>query len=297
MEIAFSFDINYVNQTKVSISSLYKHNSDLSLLLLVVGKKSEFQNFEQWLKNKNAVYRIIEIDDYFDNTAFKGSGRHIKTVYSKFFIPEISTNERTLYLDSDTFVKCSITELNNLSFSNKILAMAITPTNDLVEHYKLTTKKFYNDGVVLLNNKMCRSFNLKEKILKEFKLNNNNPLYLSEGLINKVAEGNIKDIPPRYNMLSGNIWIVNNNLKNYINNYYDLDKEFKNTTIVHFIAGFYNRPWNYPCFHPLKVEYRNEMKIIGWKTKFNKSNIRILLIGLLSKILKNKLSILKKYIK
>ena len=294
MEIAFSFDKNYVNQTKVSISSLYKHNDDISFLLLIVGKKDEFTNLEQWLLNLNAVYRFVEIDEYFDNTAFKGSGRHIKTVYSKFFIPDISTNERTLYLDSDTFVMASIAELDNLIFSNKILAMSITPTNHLVEHYKLATDKFYNDGVVLLNNKMCKSFKLKDKILREFKLNNNDPLYLSEGLINSVAQGNIQDLPPRFNMLSGNFWIAKNKLENYINNYYDLDEELKNVIIVHFIAGFYNRPWNYPCFHPLKSEYRNEMKNISWLTTFSKPNIRVMLIGVLSKILGNKLTILKK---
>ena len=73
--------------------------------------------------------------------------------------------------------------------------------------------------------------------------------------------------------------------------YYDqqtIDDATKNPCIIHYLSGFYNRPWCKECSHPFKDKYLFYRKKTKWANKplqDKKLPTRIKFVGLLYKYL------------
>lgn len=288
MEIVYSFNKTYINQTKVSVLSVLEHNSDIKFLFLCFGVKEHYRSFLSFVDGLNVSFQFELIDHVMDDLGLRDGGRHIRSVYSKLLIPQISTEDVSFYLDSDTLVRGKLDDIF-LSFkdSEKIFGLAPVETDSLLEFYQIKSRFWYNDGVALINNNLFNEFKGLTKFMDEFKKQGYAIPYLSEGLINKVFEGKIYCIPIKYNMVSGYIRIVKLKLKNRpVRKYFNIEQELKDVRVLHYIGSFYNRPWFYPCTHPFKKQYRWYMNKLGWKATFKPLSLRLYIASIYSMILR-----------
>jgi hypothetical protein len=128
---------------------------------------------------------------------------------------------------------------------------------------------FFNDGVVLVNVDYCRENNLISKVIEQVNAFGGNPPVLSEGVLNKICGQNVKYLSLRYNLISGNLYFGLYDYDYLFEQLHyekeDLIDSCENPVIVHYIAGFYNRPWCKKCTHPFKEFYLYYKSISPWK--------------------------------
>ncbi len=68
----------------------------------------------------------------------------------------------------------------------------------------------------------------------------------------------------------------------------DLRESFEHPVIIHFLSGFYNRPWTKNCSHPLRGEFHKYKELSPWKDELlisAKLPIRLRVIGKMMEVL------------
>lgn len=274
MNIAYACNDGYVEQTGISIISLFENNTNASEInIYLISKGISTNNIYIINKICDKYKRNLIVVD-FDSIAYdlniSNIGRHIETIYAKIFFSRIDNVDKIFYLDSDTIINGSLEDLWSTNLDGYYMGMVETYTgNDAKKKLGLQPhSKFYNDGVALVNVDYCRKHRLIEKCLNGIEEFNGNPPVLSEGLLNKVCYGKIKSLSPRYNMMAGLYQNLNLSIK-YINTILDytetdLLESYQKPVVIHFLSGFYNRPWLKSCTHPLKNKYIHYKKISPW---------------------------------
>lgn len=101
--------------------------------------------------------------------------------YYRFFIDSLFPEyDKVIYLDCDIIVKGDISKLYNTNIKNYLVAAVPEQvmakykefSNYVEKALDVKTKKYFNAGVLLINTKMFRAYNIKlrfSKIIKEFK--------------------------------------------------------------------------------------------------------------------------------
>lgn len=275
MNIAYSCNDNYIEQTGISMISLFENNRDIKDLDVYLISKDVSPNNIGHLKSICSQYGrkliVVNFKDIAYDLNLSSTGRHIETIYTKIFFGRIKNLDRILYLDSDTIINGSLRDMNQVDLTDSYMGMVETYTGEKART-KLDmkpTSPFYNDGIALVNVDYCRHHHLIEKCLSVIDSFNGNPPILSEGVLNKVCEGHIKSISLKYNMMAGLYQIISLD-PSYVNkklNYsqQEIITSFNHPVVIHFLSGFYNRPWNIGCKHPLQNEYVKYKNISPWK--------------------------------
>lgn len=274
MKIAYSCNDYYIPQTCISIISLCENNRNIEeLSIYFIGKDVCDENIEI-LKNIVHNYGRELIYIPFENIAFdlniSSVGRHIETIYSKVFFSRIQGLDKIIYLDSDIIVDGSLEELWNIDLTDCYLGAVQTFCGCKHELGMPSDTPFFNDGMAIMNVDYCREHNLIEQTLRVIKDFNGNPPVLSEGALNKVCTGHVKYISLRWNCMAGILYygLLNiNYLAKLLTQYAkeDLYESCQHPVNIHYLAGFYNRPWFTPCSHPLKERYYYYQSLSPWK--------------------------------
>lgn len=152
---------------------------------------------------------------------------------------------------------------------------------------------FFNDGMAI-----GRQNNLIEKTLRVIEEYNGNPPVLSEGALNKVCQEKVLFISPRWNMMSGLYFYgvlsplyLAGKLTQY--SVSELSNYCSNPVIIHYLTGFYNRPWYSPCSHPLKHLYYKYQRMSMWKEIEPTHSSLPIRLRLISFYMKHKVLIIK----
>ena len=252
-------------------------------------KKELYELIEQ----RNGSLRIIPFKTIAYDLNINNTGRHIESVYAKIFFGRIPNIDRILYLDSDVVVVDKLDDFWNSNLKDKYCACVRTlASRKLCQQLGVDENSdIVNDGVVLMNLEKWRNDSILEKCLAYISKWNGNPPVLSEGTINAVCNGKILVVSPKYNLMSG---LVEGSAKKFRiltdRPFYtqdELDFARKNPCIIHFLSGFYNRPWCKKCSHPMKAEYFKYRQMTKWANEpLKESNLswRIKIIGLLFKL-------------
>lgn len=275
LKISYSCNDGYVMQTGISLISLLENNKNFeNITIYLISKNISNENIEV-LKNISSQYHrkliIINFDDIAYDLSVSSVGRHIETIYTKIFFSRIPDLDKVFYIDSDTIVTGSLSGLWDIDLDGYYMGMVETYTGNeariqLGMHDK---SPFYNDGVALCNVEYCRKNHLIDKCNQLIQSFDGNPPVLSEGVINKVCEGEILPISPKYNMMAGLYQLIKLNSR-YVSDRIgysetELIESANHPTVIHFLSGFYNRPWNKGCKHPLKHEFYKYKEMSPWK--------------------------------
>lgn len=274
MNIAYSCNDYYIPQTGISLISLLENNKDVEeITIYLISKDITNQNIAI-LKCICEQYDRHFINIPFDKIAYdlrlSDTGRHIETIYSKIFFPRIIGLNKCLYIDSDTIINGKLDELWSIDLTGKYLAAAETYTTKYQKLLDIPSNNFFfNDGVTLVNVDYCREMNLVERAIQFINSHNGNPPVLSEGTLNAICHSNIVIMSLRYNMMSGiyQIGMENPKFLASITRYEqsDIVASCKEPIIIHYLSGYYNRPWAESCTHPLKDIFIKYKSISPWK--------------------------------
>lgn len=277
MNIAYACDDNYIAQTGISIFSLLENNQDkdlISIYLISVNISSEnIKKIEDIVNQFKRELIVIPFRTIAPDLKLASVGRHIETVYAKLFFGNIEEVDKMIYLDSDIIINGSLDEMWNVDLENNYFGLVKTITKDSVVKLGLKkTDSFYNDGVAIVNAKALRDDNMQESFLKFIDFHFGDPPVLSEGTINVVCKDRIKTIHPKFNFASSFLMYKNRSL-NIISNeneYYPdkiMDEARKNPIVIHYLAGWFLRPWEVGCTHPLKNKYFEYKQKTVWKNE------------------------------
>lgn len=296
LSVAYSCNEAYIEHTGISILSLLENNKDdFEMIKIYFVGKNVSNNSISILKDITNVFnsKLIYIDfDYLcKDLDINSTGRHIETVYTKLFFSDIFEEEKILYIDSDTVINRSLISFWNIDINDYLVAGVSTPSIGDKKKLGLSESDlFINDGVVLMNLDGLRKGDYKLKFLDCISYYKGDPPVLSEGVINKVCKGKIKIVSPKFNLMSGLISYKHSKF-NGIRNFYskkELNEAIENPVIIHYLSGFYNRPWNLGSTHPMKDRYLFYKSKTKWKNNVLRKNnlsIRIKLIGLIYRYL------------
>lgn len=288
-----------MEQTIVSMKSMYENANnadDICLFFINMGIEDNSRiELIKLVEEYNSKIKIIEFADIaYDLNISSETGRHIKSVYAKLFFGRIVDLERIIYLDSDVIVKGDIEELWNIGLGENVCAgveTIHTREDNALIGYGIDDRAI-NDGVVLMDLKKWREGLYLEKCLKYINDHDGNPPVLSEGTINAVCKGNIKIINPKYNLISGLVMANADKICRLTQRPYysqtEIDEANRVPIIIHYLSGYYNRPWCSECTHPCKEEYlkyRNMTRYRDQPLSDKRLPIRLKMIGFLIRIL------------
>lgn len=294
--VAYSCNENYIQQTGISMISLLENNRNFEGVTIYFIYKDVSNSSLELLRSICLKYERVFIDIPFEKLCYDLDitqiGRHIETIYTKVFFSRIVGLEKVIYLDSDTIVVNSLSDLWNTSLDGCYMGVVETLTKFKSLLDIPLDQPFFNDGVVLVNVKYCRENNLIEKIFEIIKEFNGNPPVLSEGALNKACLGRVKYLSLRFNLMAGILYLCRNNVDYLASKLHstkeDLMDSCNHPVIIHFLSAFYSRPWYISCTHPYKAYYLKYKKISPWKNlplQKGKLPLKILLIHLLIKFL------------
>ncbi len=275
LKIAYACNDGYIMQTGISLISLFennKHFKDITLFLVSCGiSQDNFGIINKICESYGRTMKVVQFSDIAYDLNISAIGRHIETIYAKIFFERIEGVDKMIYIDSDTIVAGKLDGMWNVDLTDCFMGMVQTPTggNAKVLLGIPQDAPFYNDGMAIVNVAYCRKHGLIEKCRQLIAKFEGNPPVLSEGCLNKVCQGHIYKLSPRYNMMAGVYQMIKRDPSYVVErldyDYDDIMDSYLHPVIIHFLAGFYNRPWSKYCTHPLKGEFYKYKAISPWK--------------------------------
>ena len=256
LNIAISFDQNYLNQFYVLLESLFCNNKnqliDFHLIIKDDISVREIKKIESYINSKNCNFCRYYVDENLI-AKFVIKDTWPPSVYYKIFFPILvpSHIEKLLYLDTDTIIINSLSTVFNIELGNYPLAAVY---DNYVKNQPLIgieeDGKYFNSGVLLFNLVSWRQQNISEKAINYLKFEPQNILFVDQCALNAVLIDNWMALESRYNLIYSYIPqdISRQELKKFINN----------KVIIHFTL---QRPWNFLCKNRLRVLYKKYFKI------------------------------------
>lgn len=273
INIAYACDDNYMEQTAVSILSLIRNTKEpLRIFIIDMGIKNSSKKKLKSMINSNPKIGLEFIDKtiLFGDFSAETTKRHTNSVYAKIFFSKIEKIEKIIYLDSDTVINGNIKSLWEIDMEGRAIAGVETICDfQIKKMLGLSVDDiFINDGIVLIDLVKWRLEKYEEKCIEFIKKYNYNPPVLSEGTINVICKNDILKISPSFNLMSSFIFFKPKDLNILAGKkLYDeivFRESIKSPIIIHYLASFYNRPWNKECKHPLKNLYLDYKKETPW---------------------------------
>ena len=296
MNIAYACNEAYMEQTSVSIVSLLENNKNVDIIniyFIDMGTTEKSRDsLDRLVKKYGRELIIIDFNEIAYDLKIDNTGRHIASVYAKIFFGRITGIDRILYIDSDTVIVDDLSEYYNIDLTGYYCAAVETIHNESDNEIIGLTKeeKAINDGVVLMNLSLWREDHILEKCQEYIAKWNGNPPVLSEGTINAVCKNKMLIVNPCYNLSSGFVGVTARRIKMMTGRDFYTEEELRyansHPVIIHYLRGYYNRPWCKQCTHPMKDQYLKYRSLTDWKDtplQDKKLPTRIRLIGFLSR--------------
>ncbi len=248
IKVCYTCDDNYAKYTCVSIASILKNasNDDNLTIYIISNNISE--------ENKNKLENLKTIKDFRlkiitpTNDLFKDFQGIRTTDYlpiASFFRLKISSLitdiDKVIYIDPDTIVNKSLTELYNIDISNYYCGGILDiGYKRLGKKIGLKNNEFYiNSGVLLINLEKWRREKAEEKFINYASENLDKITLGDQDLINKCFAGNILKLDGKWNV--------------QVVNFCSRSDYTQNFNILHYTGGA--KPWKFGSYIPLKKYY------------------------------------------
>lgn len=249
--VVYSTDINYAICTSVSITSLLKNASKITLYDIYVliphdfpdKYKLIFLNFE---KKYRCKISFIEMEDYFNNFPNKIAHTTNQAYYRLVISNLITIYNKVIYLDGDTIIREDLSELYTYDIGDNYYGGVIHPLyyfENWKGHCKLLNiddlHSYINSGVLVVNINKINEDKLVDVFLDKIK--NDYPA-IDQDVINSVCYKKIAGLPFKYNVLPKCLEFLKNEKISELYDYESFYRDFKNPSIIHFADRI--KPWN-----------------------------------------------------
>jgi len=259
----YCFDENYNKQALCSINSLLKNTKEEIRIFIVHKNPESFEKYKSLIDKKSKLSSLVVYKFDKKNIDFPNiEEAHVsEATYYRFFINEYLPKdiEEVFYLDADIICnndpsvhyKNFLLELNK---SKHIIAVKTEWKDDFTvdgyhdEFYRLdlTSKKYFNAGVMLINLNRWRNSNVQEKLIEEQKKLKGKILLWDQDVLNSFFDG-------RYLELDG---FLNHNLDIFVSSKIkntfikEIDEKILNKIIFIHYSGK-SKPWSVKgAIHP-----------------------------------------------
>lgn len=230
--IVFSTDINYLNQTFVTMWSILKYRKN-------VDRKYRFYVLIPGAIEEEIKSHIIQMESAFDNFdvipytmdgRFDGltscSGRVPSTTFYRLLLPDILECPKCLYLDQDIAVLNDVADIFDAEIGENYVGAVkdhlIKFYDELSSEYKLDDDEYFNAGVLLLNLSALRKAQWNtatdELLKKKF-------IYGDQDILNIICKDKVHFFSKQMNCMCGE------------------SEPDNGTYIIHYVG--YSKPWNH----------------------------------------------------
>lgn len=236
MHIVTASDENYVAGVLVLIASAHRHNPQARFSVLTCAWSAESLARLAALAVRLGV-RIDAMDVSPEPLADLPLSRaHLtRAAYARLFIPDLLTEDRVIYMDSDMLVTGSLEAAWSVDLTGQVLAAVRcpAPTARFAAAIDLPLEQYFNSGFLVMNLDLFRAEGLARSCLEA--LADPNCRYLSEdeSALNVVARGRVTFLDAGFNV-------------------YALDRVWQtplsdpaSIKVIHFFTR--PKPWSGPC--------------------------------------------------
>lgn len=280
MNVLYTIDGGFVPQVAAAITSICENNMHVEEIHFYImsfhipawleKKLAEYVN----TYSKNACIRDVifielnEMHHYFDFTIDTSAWNPI--VLARLLVDKLLPEnvERVIYLDGDTIVRGSLSELWDTDMGELSIGACIEATCSLKRKEKmgLKNKPYHNAGVLLVDLKNWRKNNTGQEII-DYYCKNNGKLYANDqDAINGSQVGKIKTLSPTYNYHNTyDIYryrLFEKNCDYPVPSKEELANIKKNPCIIHFLGE--ERPWRKGNKHRFSEEYIKYLDMTPW---------------------------------
>lgn len=279
LNVLYCADDGYAPFMGTSILSLFKNNTDIDQIKVycVLDSVSEenVKKLNSLAKEYNRQIKIVDSGElnlvlsFVDIPKYRGSNVANYRIFLDLILDD--TDERVLYLDSDTIVTGSLRPLLELDMKDKICAVVL---DALASHYKRLigfSKEdlYFNSGVMLFNFENWRKTGFLKQILHFIRDNRSRFCNPDQDLLNIVLKDKLMFLAPEFNFQPvhrvfsyGAYTLCYGNYKYYTKEQIEIAKS--NPYILHTYRFLGDFPWHKGNTHPDIVEFDKYLRQSPW---------------------------------
>lgn len=266
--IVFATDQNYIRHLSVALISLLSTNKGLNFKIHIINGGIEK---EAWQKLKQIIvgYKAELLDICIDDSIFEKltTNHHFtKANYYRLLIPEFIAADKVLYLDADIVVNDSIEELYNTDLEDYYVGAVESPGFTGHAALKMAkNSKYFNSGVMLINNCKWRKKSLCNKVVNFVDKNEPAIQFVDQCGLNGVVNGHWKMLPLKFNQ-QALIFEERHRDKCLCFSKIELKEAKENPVIIHYSGS--SKPWHLKNEHPYKSLYWKYLRMTPFKKYF-----------------------------
>ena len=193
---------------------------------------------------KYCKINFVNVKEYIRSISLYTRAHYSKEMYYRCLIPDVLKKyDKVIYLDGDIIVKSDISKLYNEDIADFYLAAVQNYLNkwmyDYVVKLSINPDKYFNSGVLLLNNKQLKQIDIKAKcfdyVEKYTKL-----ACSDQDILNLICQGQVKYLNHKWNFMWQHLFLKQ---EFHIKEHKELFNEQKQCPyIIHYTSG--TKPWN-----------------------------------------------------
>jgi lipopolysaccharide biosynthesis glycosyltransferase len=277
INIAFASDDNYAVPATVAITSLLVNKKeDINLYFLYVKDNFSEENKKKLslhTKKYNTVIHYVELNpnELLDLPVLRQGLSAYLRIFTPFLIKDI---DKLLYLDSDIIVERPLDELYYTDMEEYDYAGVADLVGycrkDYLRNIGYTFDRSYiNTGVLLMNLKRLRQYDLKEIINPYVQNYKDYMIYSDQDIINCLWE-KIRILPPKYNAMTPVLYKLDESPWTSE----ELNMARSKPYIIHFITLF--KPWHFGVRHKYKFRWYHYLRLTSYSRLYSVVDRKIL---------------------
>lgn len=214
--IFLSSDNNYAPFVATTIISICDNTEAFCEFYILDGgifeeNKIKIQNLKEKYENFSIEFIKIDLEKEFNDLEYENNCPHVTlSTYNRFLISKLKPEiDKLLYLDVDIIVKGDIELLFKINLSDKLLG-AIPENfsnndNALNRNLSLSLKnthKYFNAGVLLIDNKKWLEQNIMKKLFITDKKFKDKLKWADQDVLNIVFDSNYLELDEKFNWMT-----------------------------------------------------------------------------------------------
>lgn len=266
--IVFCADGKFKNFAIVALISVIKNHPDYFFKFYLLSSSNE----NEWTEKVNHLvdslsssFSLIPVNEK-DFSAFPVLHHFAPANYFRILIPELISDSRFLYLDSDIICNGSLLPLLDIDLSDQVLGAVEDPIFKWKEELGMNAEAgYFNSGVMLVNADTWKKQEIGKKAFDFIHHNPEKIRFVDQCALNAVLNGNWKKLPPIFNQQSI-IFREDFDLEQMDWTQKEITESKNSSVCIHFTGP--SKPWQYADPHPLKSLFWKYQKDSPFRMNF-----------------------------
>lgn len=190
--------------------------------------------------------------------------------WGRLLLPDLLPSvQRIVYLDSDTLVRESLSELWETTLGENPVAAVANVIEPIMRPYVLslgleTFTDYFNAGVLVMDLDQMRAESTLDRVTRYVRARTQDLVWFDQDALNVAFAGRWHRLHPRWNAMNS-FWtwaqwaIETHGAQN-------VDEAKARPAILHFEGPEICKPWHYLSDHPFRKDYRRELASTPWRS-------------------------------